>query len=1404
MKSTIFKILAIAIPFLWASQAASKSFHLSGTIETVAPKVSIPEQVDQQAFVKPYRLVATQAEDSGCRLTGEPGEAKADNGKELVCLFEWTKLPEGITGAGMTTDGYFDKEGANTFGYTISYFSGTELEKVELLSDEFTVKTVAPIAPDFRSVKTTLSDGVFDGLDVTNYNKAAGLSKVTVSADKRDYRQVATIKNIGSCVIEIGDTECDIKANLKSLGVEGQATGETTYELSIDSENSYFKTKGENYSKDYTVKWDYRTPTATGLYLQARTEESGTTESHEIDGVSFVVENEQAKVIVETPHFGLAGSWWVPTAKVELKPNPDFHPENPVFEVDGRNVVKPVMMMTQPQENFVLSPVGTPIVSNGKYIYTYDLHSVADGSFIPVVTVSDKYNNKNEKEFDPVALDRNAPDIELVYKDNEFVNEGDVYFFEDMTVIALDTFDGGAEIVSAKVNGETIELEGESKYAKSLKAASLNLTPAVEYPLEITVRDSAGNTFTKGFRVNYMPMKYEIKNDDQAYYRKVQRVELEVDQTKGKSCGLYSSESEMKERDFQYGEEIRCVLEWTNLPPGTSGSYERGVHSLTGSFQNTSDEMMNEVGFRVWMYDKNGVRALAAENSSIIQVDEAPDPTLTIRQQKVIDENFFPVELDGSRFTTAQSEGVNADLELTADDGDEVETKMAQQRRGNVTKASVYQTLSVPAGELWDQKNFQVESKYRLDTSKATKTEVKTVYVPSKRIRARVASDSEDRKTLDTLTPTVTMTLGVYDNKSRALKYDKETMGTWKVYLAQEHRDPDTREMIYDKLTDVKEYSGQSVNFDLDVSDVGYGSYRYVGVADLESPIEEYQRKVVSNSSFYRVLKGGAIDGKLKTYKIASPVPFRVNVSFDPENREDRQALGDITWEMSVNGTDNWKVIEDSQGSKRLRQKLEEPAHYFVRATIENQYSGVKRTSEVLELLGYNVPDLKLKAPAALYQGEKGEVTLYDHDEPANEQEGQIEWSTDGDNWEEGGHILPVVGTGKRMKFWVRMSYFNNELAEEKRYDKARKQISVKKPKPVRISVDTPRVLEVGETYKLDAIVRLATSQLKSEVISEWVLPNGTTKPGLSLNYVPTIEDGEKGHTDLEFHAWVKGLKDSTYAKRDINVRAWKYKLPEYRFDVNYRTRYAPVSATAIMRKLESQPVPVEYTYNFVPFDGMVKDRQSSGRLYFTATKPGIHELTVIIKDDRGNEKQMTEIMEVLEPPETKIELSANYSTKYMRDPLDATVRARVELGHPDDRVEKFEWFLDDKLLEEQTKTRADVTGMTAGKHKVKVKVTSKFGLVKEATLDVNVAENLPPVCNIEYKQYGSTINARSGCEDPDGEMATHNWFVDGELVHVHANNVSVPGHSGDTIHFRVVGYDDSGAKAESTLVVKP
>lgn len=1376
--------------------AVAQSWQLTGSLETAKTNISFPTIPPQLANVGMATLPFPVFDTTGCIVTDNESLARKNFHGDRYCLFEWEDLPEGLVANGYQVSGILKKAGVNKLSYKLSFFSGSSANKIVLTRGQASITALAPAAPVITSVKSIFDAGETAGLSVTNHNRDSKLWAMDVRTEVRPFIQTVALEGLGSCDVPIGETMCRIPIGGIVIGGESDM-GSSDHKLNADAANGFFSTSNSSEPQIFAMNWDYRPADILGMLINAQPPGDNDTAEVAIDDVEFSIENNTARVAIKTPHFGKKGSWWKPKPILTLNPTTDSRAEITLdFEGDTGNFLQhSIKSNIEPK---VLHPIGEAEIVDDAFIFTFDVSNVHDGAYVPKISVTDSYNNKAESELAKAVIDRNPPEIYVLQNGRPMVNGAPVYFLENLSVAAVDFFNSGGRILSVKLNDVELELLGDREFYKVLKGSNLGFKPNATYDLEITVLDLNNREYKQSFPIKYAPIEFSLKGTNIDYHSLVQRIQLDLTQKEGRFCPTYENLESLQARKFAYGEKHRCIVEWGELPDGLEGSYTRGVHSVTGHFAaEVSDQA---VSYKVWMFDEAGNRVLAADNSATLNATSVDAPKLEILQRGALKDNFFPVSLEGEQFSMAIARGVNADIELTTDNGKEVTTVLTKQMRGIRSKASAYQSLKVPAGGLWEKDTFDISAKYRLAPELETKANVKTVYVPSRRIRSRIFT--KDLRALDTIKQNLSMKLGVYDASTRDFAFDQETMGEWKVYLATPRHDREKRQTFYDPITEVQTFSGSGTDFEVDLSDVGYGSYQFVGVADLVSPVDGYKRRVLSNSSFYRVLKGGTVDGEIKSYRVANPVPFNVSVVFEPEENQDREALGDITWEISKDGTDNWEEMTEFSNSVRLRKRITEAAHYFVRATVTNKFSGETRTTDTLEILGYEIPDLDLSGPTALYEGEKGTFNLSDHDIAANDLLGKIEWSFDGETWEEGTNTLEVVGSGERMQVWSRMSYFDNEMAGKRRFDTVRRNLSVKKPAPVRISITPPRVAEVDHPIALNAIVRLATSQLQSDVVSEWILPDGTVVPGNELEYTPTEADAEDGHTNLKFRSWVAQLKDETFSQKDVSIRTWQYHMPEFRFDVNYRTRYAPVKAVGVVRKLENQPTPVNFTYDFQMFEGLEKGRESNERLNFVATKPGVHQFKVLIKDDRGNEKEMLHLLEVLPPPATKVELRSSTSSSYMRQPLDASVRSGVKLGHPDDRVAKYEWYLNGELLIGQNNSRVFVEDLKEGSHEIKVKVTSNFGIEQEESVTVDVVPNKAPKCELKHRQYGNSISVQSGCRDSDGRMATHNWFIDGEHVEVHANNISFASKKGKTVHVRVVGYDDSGDFDESSIEI--
>ncbi|ENP8454712.1 Ig-like domain-containing protein [Photobacterium damselae] len=1409
MKHTNIRKVAVGVTLaLCASPSFAKSILVTGSIDAVSPKVEFPTVKDQQAFVSPLNFVAKEAKLSGCRLTGDPAVAMKDHGDELVCLFEWTELPRGLSAAGMEARGFLLAEGTHKLGYKISYFSGSKLEKVLIKEGSTSISAVAPKPPVISKITTQLDTGTQIGEAVTNNKRAGGLKTLTVTVEPRSYRQNVRLKNVDSCTVEIGKDSCSMDVSTVSASDDKDSPlGQKVFKLWSDSDNNYFLPNNVIKAVDFKVKWDYRTPEIKAFAMQARSDESAEPISKEVDGTYFVVDNEQAKLVVTSPHEGLPGDWWLPEAKIEFVPDPSFKPQIPAFEIDGHTINSDSSnAVVQPQKSFVVVPSGPPAFVEGKYIFTFDLKQVADGKFLPKVTVNDRYDNKLEKTLDPVVFDREPPTVQLFYKQGRFNNDGKVYFLQDLTAVALDTFDGGAKINEIRVNGYRVDLEGKQEFVKRLAPKDdFSLAPQHTYPLTVKVSDSAGNTFIKSFNIAYMPMDYELESAGTKFYADVQRIKLKVQQTSGVQCPLYESESEILKYPFQYGEEQRCILEWTGTPNGASGVYVRGQALMTGHFEDTSKNTDNAINYRVWMYDKHGRKALAADETNKMDVVSAPELTMTVIQNNALSENRFPVDLRGGTVTNVRAKGVNADMQIAIDDGETVKTQMVRQRGFGSADNSVGSRIRVHQGKLWQEKSITAHARYSLTDDLSTDATIKVLYVPNRNIIAHITNDGV--RQLDNANPVIKFNLGAYDSEAGGVVYKPETQGEWTVYLAQERFDRKERKMYYDALTNkVKlDKSGTSL-FTLDLSNVGYTNFRYVGVAELESPDKTYHRRIVTNSGVHRVLKSGEIDGDVRVSRVSNRVPFALSLTYLPKTRADNDAKGNIYWEQSSDGKSNWKRMPKFDGKWRARDIIKEAGHYFVRAKVENKYTKVESVSEVIHILGYKVPDLKIEGVRMLHDGEKGSITLMDHDHEAREGEGSIEWSTDNVNWTQGGNTYELTGEGKRIRIYARMRYSHNELAENAAYDYTRYNVLVKEPQPVRISVIHPRLIESGKPLDLEGKVSLQSILLETPIESEWELPDGTVIKGNKLHYVPTKSDAEAGVTKLRFRAWATGFRSKTFREETLFLRTWEYKFPEFKVNMKYRTRYAPMTAIASIRQIGQRlPVKMDWGYHFEPFPGMtiIEDKTDKGRISFMVDKPGLHQLLTTVKDDRGNEKTYTEIIEVLDPPEPKVSLKGRYSTRFMRAPLDAVFRASVRLGHPDDRVESCDWYLDDKLVgETKRSTTFTLMNIGEGNHVLKMKVKSKFGIEHDELLDVVVVPNKPPECNMDLKYYGSVTQVYANCKDTDGKMSTYNWYKNGEAINAHSGNIQLFLNKDETADIKVEGFDDSGDKSTDSISV--
>jgi len=359
----------------------------------------------------------------------------------------------------------------------------------------------------------------------------------------------------------------------------------------------------------------------------------------------------------------------------------------------------------------------------------------------------------------------------------------------------------------------------------------------------------------------------------------------------------------------------------------------------------------------------------------------------------------------------------------------------------------------------------------------------------------------------------------------------------------------------------------------------------------------------------------------------------------------------------------------------------------------------------------------------------------------------------------------------------------------------------------LRVTAIGPRSIEVGESLELVGKVALPVSSMVSEVKSEWTLPDGTVVNGDELSFSPTKVESDLGYTKLRFAGWAKGFKEQTYAYRDVTVRTVLYEFPEFEMNVSYKTRYSPMVATAVLRKLSLPTIPMKFKYKLNKIDGMEVTYQFNNRLTFSLLKPGIHQIEGVVTDDRGNTRELIEIVEVLDPPKPELTVNKSFSNSFLRDPLDINLSTRVKFGHPWDKISKVSWYINDVIQDDEVSSNISFDNLIAGTYDIKVKIDSEYGAVAEDVFNLVVNPNKAPVCSISHSQQYSRLKLNAICKDEDGRMKSYRWYFNGQEVDSKSYAVSRSIQNGETsILVKLEGVDDSGdvGSYETTIHIAP
>lgn len=388
----------------------------------------------------------------------------------------------------------------------------------------------------------------------------------------------------------------------------------------------------------------------------------------------------------------------------------------------------------------------------------------------------------------------------------------------------------------------------------------------------------------------------------------------------------------------------------------------------------------------------------------------------------------------------------------------------------------------------------------------------------------------------------------------------------------------------------------------------------------------------------------------------------------------------------------------------------------------------------------------------------------------------------------------------------ARMQYLGAaEDAGERSMVTAKLVVPFRKPMPPRVTTDIPRDAEVGTEITLKASAAAAHPQLADRVRLEWTLPDGTKLTDPEIKVTVSKESISAGLYKVNLAAWIDGRSADTLVEKNLQIRTWEYQFPDATLSIPVVTRYAPSQFKAFINMPRVTAPGVSFSYDWQEVEAVTFANDTGKTADVKIDAPGVHTISVLMKDNRGNEKLLSRMVEVLAPQPMQVTLKPVYSTSKMRYPLDVVARASAVLGHPDDRIKTYRWKHNGSAVTGDSYNQMFST-LAAGRHTVSVEVESEFGQIGSTNLEFEVVPNSPPKCTLNTSQTTTAVTFDMVCQDSDGKIVKYEWLMDGEPLSNIQRSITVSKAGRTAIAVSVTAHDDSWATETKTanLILKP
>lgn len=866
----------------------------------------------------------------------------------------------------------------------------------------------------------------------------------------------------------------------------------------------------------------------------------------------------------------------------------------------------------------------------------------------------------------------------------------------------------------------------------------------------------------------YGSIGFKMTGNEKPVLAGVDEQSYSVSQSEGPSCLPAATEEEAL--SLIGGQSLVCFIEWVNPPSSMDPIKVQGAPALRGAVPEIGENVLT---WRVNLFDSGGQKVVVNEQSATVIGEEPETPNVVITADSTYETesgsvlNLASPNSSYDAFVAVTGADAPMSVQMLVD-GVEVYNEVHESRFGDTNRVTV--PLALPDANLWDSQNLEVRVAYETMPGYTSDVSAEFLTVPSAGIEPEL--DSRYLEAVNTGSSPLTIKMTGRNGDP----YDMATMGQWQARLVKE-----VGFQRYEPVTDFVTLTGAETTSNLNFNEMMEPGEvaRIMVEAQLISPIPEYQRTAMSRyPTSIALLDGSAIEGSVQATRMSGSAPVRGIFTLALDDRDTRDAIESVVWEVSSDGGATWVVQEEGVRGQQLRRSFD-TGDYLVRTKTVNKHTGVEFITEPLIVTAYTRPDIEIDAPSTAFIGATVSLTGELRDDNGNLLDPEdffLEWSTDnGETYEAGGPSISLQ-SNERTDVRVILRARDKRAPEDdyRAYAQSRAPLAFRDVRPPRVYIRGTRAAEVGEQITLTARVSSPYLRMAEEVKGYWVLPDGSTSTAPELTMTaPRLPEGED-YLYVDYVAWVDGYREQgAEITRSHRMRFWEYRFPEFRIEARQTADVAPVEISAYVRPLGYTGTLDDPQYEWVIPDGVEVTWDRSGRArVMKIEQAGTYTLQAKVTDARGNESITTRTFDIGVPEPLSVDMEVRGRTA-LRAPYEILVRPIITGGHPRDYYEDYVYEVDGEILED-TSRYGRVT-LPEGEHTVKLSVTTRMGERSSGSVTLNVPPNTPPTCELtHWESYGSwRLNA--DCSDVDGRVMEYLWEFDGEPAAISSSRISVP-----------------------------